>query len=100
MLLLVDESIGAASCGDWWTNLDDDPLYGMHLIQKMSAVQGQLQMLIPPLVLIGSNCNQMYDQSMSRLRQAENSFEAKLISYRSEHAANKGADEALFLTYA
>ena len=89
VLLLVDESIGNASCGDWWINLDDDPLYGMRLIQKMTTVQGQLQMLIPLLVSIGSNCNNMHDQSMSTLCQIKNSFETKLISYRLEHAVGR-----------
>src|SRR3990167_1719505 len=81
---LIDESIGHASCGDSQA-IDDSPLYGSHLIQKMSTVQGQLQMLISLLTSTASNCGNRCSQFLSQLHQAKHSFEEKLMSNRSEH---------------
>lgn len=82
---LIDESIGQASCGDWQA-IDDSPLYGSRLIQKMSTVQGQLQMLIPLLTSTASNCRDRCSQFLSRLHQAKQSFDEELMSHRSERA--------------
>lgn len=85
---LLDESIGQASCGDWQT-IDDSPAYGAHLIQQMSMVHGQLQMLIPSLTSTVSNCSGRCSQFLSQLHQAKDSFEKKLISHRSENIERK-----------
>ena len=82
---LIDESIGHASCGDSQA-IDDSPLYGSHLIQKMSTVQGQLQMLIPLLTSTASNCGNRCSQSLSQLHQIETDFKEKLFSSRLENA--------------